>query len=56
MVGGLGKTLTLIWYVSGMFIKGQPRQIIGVILGLIFPHYALQSLDLLNLGGPYLIR
>jgi hypothetical protein len=58
----VGQTLTtlcqvhnLIWYVCGMFIKGQPRQIIGV-LGLIFLLYALQSLGLLNLGGPHLIR
>lgn len=35
--------LYLIWYVCGLFIKGQPHQIIGIILGLIFLLYALNS-------------
>jgi hypothetical protein len=43
--------LYLIWYLVGMFIKGQPHQIIGIILGLIFLLYALQVLGLFHLGG-----
>lgn len=39
-----GLVLYLIWFICGMFIKGQPLQIIGVILGLIFLLYALNSL------------
>lgn len=40
--------LYLIWYVCGMFIKGQPHQIIGIILGLIFLLYALNALGLFS--------
>lgn len=42
--------LYLIWYVCGMFIKGQPHQIIGIILGLIFLLYALNSLGLFHVA------
>jgi hypothetical protein len=31
-----GLILYVIYYVLGMFIKGQPLQIIGIILGLLF--------------------
>jgi ABC-type multidrug transport system permease subunit len=41
--------LYLIWYVVGMFIKGQPHVIIGIILGLVFLLYALQTLGILGL-------
>jgi hypothetical protein len=40
--------LYLIWYVCGMFIKGQPHQIIGIILGLIFLLYALSVLGVFH--------
>ena len=42
--------LYLIWYICGMFIKGQPHQIIGIILGLIFLLYALQTLGFFHLA------
>ena len=38
--------LYLVWVLVGMFIKGQPHQIIGIILGLILLLYAMQSLGL----------
>ena len=41
--------LYLIWYICGMFIKGQPHQIIGIILGLIFLLYALNQLGLFGI-------
>ena len=42
----LALILYLIWYVVGMFVKGQPHQIIGIILGLILLLYALNALGL----------
>jgi len=48
----LALILYLVWYVIGMFIKGQPHQIIGIILGLILLLYALNLLGLL--GGIHL--
>ena len=39
--------LYLIFYVVGMFIKGQPLKIIGLILGLLFLLYALRALNVL---------
>jgi len=48
----LALILYLVWYVCGMFIKGQPHQIIGIILGLVFLLYALSALGLL--GGIHL--
>jgi hypothetical protein len=45
----VGLILYLIWYVCGLFIKGQPQQIIGIILGLIFLLYALNQLGLLGI-------
>jgi hypothetical protein len=42
----LGLILYLVWYVVGLFIKGQPHQVIGIILGLIFLLYALYALGL----------
>jgi len=38
-----GLVLYLIYYVVGMFIKGQPLKIIGIILGLVFLLYALRA-------------
>ena len=38
-----GLVLYLIYYIVGMFIKGQPLKIIGIILGLIFLVYALRA-------------
>jgi hypothetical protein len=35
--------LYLIYYLVGMFIKGQPLKIIGIILGLVFLVYALRA-------------
>jgi hypothetical protein len=43
----LALILYLIWYVVGMFVKGQPHQIIGIILALIFLLYALNTIGLL---------
>jgi hypothetical protein len=39
--------LYLIYYVVGLFIKGQPHQIIGLILALIFLLYALSVIGIL---------
>ena len=38
-----GLVLSVIYYIGGMFIKGQPLKIIGIILGLIFLLYALRT-------------
>ena len=38
-----GLVLYVIFYIVGMFIKGQPLQIIGLILGLVFLLYALRA-------------
>ncbi len=38
-----GLVLYVIFYIVGMFIKGQPLQIIGIILGLVFLLYALRA-------------
>ena len=37
-----GLVLYLIYYVAGMFIKGQPLNIIGIVLGLVFLLCALR--------------
>lgn len=42
-----GLVLYLIYYVVGMFIKGQPLKIIGIILGLIFLLYALRAFHII---------
>lgn len=41
-----GLVLYVIYYVVGMFIKGQPLKIIGIILGLVFLLYALRAFGL----------
>lgn len=42
-----GLILYVIFYVVGMFIKGQPLKIIGIILGLVFLLYALRAFNIL---------
>jgi hypothetical protein len=43
-----GLVLYLIYYVAGLVIKGQPRNLIGVILGLAFLVYALRAFDVVS--------
>ena len=40
-----GLILYIIYYIVGMFIKGQPLNIIGIILGLVFLLYALRAFN-----------
>lgn len=44
-----GLILYVIFYITGMFIKGQPLRIIGVILGLVFLLYALRAFRVVNI-------
>lgn len=44
-----GLVLYIIYYVVGMFIKGRPLSIIGLVLGLIFLLYALRTLGVLSI-------
>ena len=44
MLAIVGLVLYLVYYFVGMFVKGRPLQIIGVILVLIFLLYALNAL------------
>jgi hypothetical protein len=44
-----GLVLYVIYYVVGMFIKGQPLKIIGIILGLVFLLYALRTFNLVSI-------
>ena len=37
-----GLILYVIFYIVGMFIKGRPLQIIGLVLGVLFLLYALR--------------
>ncbi len=41
--------LYVIYYVVGMFIKGRPLSIIGIILGIIFLIYALRAFNLISI-------
>ena len=41
-----GLVLYVIYYVVGMFIKGQLLNIIGLVLGLLFLLYALRAFNL----------
>jgi hypothetical protein len=41
-----GLVLYVIYYVVGMFIKGQPLNIIGLVLGLLFLLYALRAFNI----------
>ena len=38
--------LYVIYYVVGMFIKGQLLNIIGIVLGLLFLLYALRAFNI----------
>jgi hypothetical protein len=40
-----GLVLYIIYFVVGMFIKGRPLNIIGIILGLVFLLYALRAFN-----------
>ena len=40
-----GLVLYVIYYIVGMFIKGQPLNIIGIILGLVFLLSALRAFN-----------
>lgn len=44
-----GLVLYVIYYVAGMFIKGQMLNIIGIILGLIFLLYALRAFGVVSI-------
>jgi hypothetical protein len=44
-----GLVLYVIYYVVGMFIKGQPLQIIGIILGLLFLVDALRMFHVVSI-------
>ena len=44
LIGGL--VLYVIYYVVGMFIKGQLLNIIGIVLGLLFLLYALRAFNI----------
>ena len=44
-----GLVLYVIYYIVGMFIKGQPLKIIGIILGLVFLLYALRAFHFVNI-------
>lgn len=44
-----GLVLYVIYYIVGMFIKGQPLKIIGIILGLVFLLYALRAFNVVTL-------
>jgi len=41
-----GLVLYVIYYVVGMFIKGQLLNIIGIVLGLLFLLYALRAFNI----------
>ncbi|MFZ0710302.1 MAG: hypothetical protein WAM53_09710 [Terrimicrobiaceae bacterium] len=41
-----GLVLYVIYFVVGMFIKGQLLNIIGIILGLVFLLYALRMFNI----------
>ena len=41
--------LYVIYFVTGMFIKGRPLSIIGVILGLVFLLYALRAFHVVSI-------
>ncbi len=41
--------LYVIYYIVGMFIKGQPLQIIGIILGLLFLVDALRAFHIVGI-------
>jgi len=44
-----GAVLGLIFYLVGLFIKGRPLQIIGLILGVMFLLYVLRTAHIVNI-------
>jgi hypothetical protein len=44
-----GLVLYVIYYVVGMFIKGQLLNIIGLVLGLLFLLYALRAFNIVTI-------
>ncbi len=44
-----GLILYVIYYVAQMFIKGQPLNLVGIILGLIFVVYALRAAHFISI-------
>ena len=44
-----GLVLYVIYYIVGMFIKGQPLKLIGIILGLVFLLYALRAFNIASI-------
>jgi hypothetical protein len=44
-----GLVLYVIYYVVGMFIKGQLLNIIGIVLGLLFLLYALRAFNIVSI-------
>ena len=44
-----GLVLYVIYYIVGMFIKGQPLNIIGIILGLVFLLSALRAFNVVSI-------
>lgn len=44
-----GLVLYLIFYIVGLFMKGQPLKIIGIILGLLFLLHALRAFQIVSI-------
>ena len=44
-----GLVLYLIYYVAGMFLKGQPLHIVRIILGLLFILSALRAFRIVSI-------
>jgi len=44
-----GLVLYIIYFIVGMFIKGQPLQIIGFVLGLLFLLDALRAFHVVSI-------
>jgi hypothetical protein len=44
-----GLVFYVIYYITGMFIKGQLLKIIGIILGLMFLLYALRTTHIVGI-------
>jgi hypothetical protein len=44
-----GLVLYVIYFIVGMFIKGKPLNIIGIILGLVFLLYALRAFNVVSI-------
>ena len=44
-----GLVLYLIFYVTGMFLRGRALSIVGIILGLVFLLYALRAFNVVSI-------